>query len=138
MHNASGQPFVTDYSSLPWGTRWTMKWSKVDIAGVVHDKLYRDPNYSRWTAERVWYRVAKSGDHSANRIQAVAGYFGLVLGGWLVKPTGKGCTRLQKIVMGTIEFLFLVLLGLLLYLWMWQATAVYVLAITIFVVKLLV
>ena len=30
-------PFTTDYSSLPWAKRWLVNWSRVDIAGVVHD-----------------------------------------------------------------------------------------------------
>ena len=33
--------FSMDYSSLPWDLRWLVKWDRVDIAGVVHDHLYR-------------------------------------------------------------------------------------------------
>ena len=32
--------------------------------------------------ERVWYRVATSGQHHANWLQAALGFAGLVLGGW--------------------------------------------------------
>ena len=29
---------VTDYSSLPWGTRWRLHWSRVDVTGVVVER----------------------------------------------------------------------------------------------------
>ena len=77
----------TDYSSLPWGFRWLINWSRVDVAGVVHDHLYRkypeDPRFpSRWTMDVVWFRIARSGQHRANWLQACLGLAGIVLGGW--------------------------------------------------------
>ena len=53
--------FVTDYSSIPTQFQWVVKWSKVDIAGVVHDFLYQDTNCSRKVADDVWRELAKSG-----------------------------------------------------------------------------
>lgn len=96
--------FKTDFSSIPRLGRWLVKWSKVDIAGVVHDWLYRDKyrNYgfdsvfyllpfvgddneghiARREADWVWYLVALSGEHGANPLQAALGWMGLRLGGW--------------------------------------------------------
>ena len=96
--------FRTDYSSIPRLGRWLVRWSKVDIAGVVHDWLYRDhyrnhgfdsvfnlipfvgngqEGYeARLAADWVWYLVALSGEHSANPFQATMGWIGLRLGGW--------------------------------------------------------
>ena len=82
-----GRGSPTDYSSLPWGLRWLVNWSRVDVSGVVHDDLYRKckPQCSfscRLEMERVWCRVARSGQHRANWLQAGLGFAGLVLGGW--------------------------------------------------------
>ena len=30
----------TDFSTIPWYGRFLVRWSRVDIAGVVHDYLY--------------------------------------------------------------------------------------------------
>ena len=97
--------FKTDYSSIPRLGRWLVRWSKVDIAGTVHDWLYRDKyrNYgfdsvfyllpfigtdnegyeARKDADWVWYLVALSGEHGANPLQAALGWAGLRLGGWI-------------------------------------------------------
>ena len=78
--------FVTDYSSLPWGTRWLMHWSRVDVAGVVHDYLYRCgagvPSYTKAHADRIWRSVALSGDRRAWWHQAWLGWIALRLFGW--------------------------------------------------------
>lgn len=79
--------FVTDYSSIPWGARWVMHWSKVDVAGVVHDWLYAKAYNSKLTrrqTDMIWQDIARSGEHKANRFQAAAGWLGLRIGG--------GCT----------------------------------------------
>lgn len=75
---------VTDYSSFPWWASWVVHWSKVDIAGVVHDQLYVTALRSKWEADRLWFRIAISGKHRANRFQASLGWLGLMLGGWYV------------------------------------------------------
>ena len=85
-------PPPTDYSSLPWGFRWLINWSRVDVAGVVHDHLYKqyplDPRFpSRWDMDLAWFRIATSGQHRANCIQAALGLAGIVLGGWWVIRT---------------------------------------------------
>lgn len=78
--------FVTDYSSLPWGTRWLMHWSRVDVAGVVHDYLYRCgedvPVYTKAHADKIWRSVAVSGDRRALCYQAWLGWIALRLFGW--------------------------------------------------------
>ncbi len=84
--------FVTDYSSIPWYGRFLVRWSKVDVAGVVHDYLYRDGAVlieqgqevvlgnapeARQRADAIWSRVARSGERSANRVQAWVGFTAL-------------------------------------------------------------
>ncbi len=68
--------FVTDYSSLPFGTRWVVHWSRVDVASVVHDYMYRNdavlpsPDWNRRRIDRAWRTIALAGDRHANCIQA--------------------------------------------------------------------
>ena len=92
--------FHTDYSSLPWGLRWLVNWERVDIAGVVHDHLYRTtPSLtyrSRWEADLIWFRLARSGGHRANWLQAALGLAGLYLGACWVKPAWSKCTWQHK------------------------------------------
>ena len=73
--------FDTDYSSIPSCLHWIVRWSKVDVAGVVHDWLYRRGNLTRWDADKVWRLVARSGPHSANWLQAWTCWLGLWLFG---------------------------------------------------------
>ena len=72
--------FVTDYSSVPQAFAWLVRWSRVDVAGVVHDYLYRVGGVTRKEADLIWRKVAKAGDHSANRVQAWLGWAGLRIG----------------------------------------------------------
>lgn len=74
--------FTTDYSSIPVFASWIVRWSRVDIAGVVHDYVYRIKKYSRHRADAIWYKVAISGEHRANRLQAIVCWAGLRLFGW--------------------------------------------------------
>ena len=72
--------FVTDFSSIPLGF---IKWSKVDIAGVVHDWLYSMSvdGFDRCRADDVWCQLAGSGRHHANPLQRLFGWWGLRLFG---------------------------------------------------------
>jgi hypothetical protein len=74
--------FVTDYSSIPWIFRFIVRWSKVDIAGVVHDWLYYTGSRSQAEADRLWRLIARAGQHRANALQAWLGWLGLRIGGW--------------------------------------------------------
>ena len=79
--------FVTDYSSLPWGTRWLVHWSRVDVAGVVHDYLYRrgvtvPDTHTKAQSDRIWRWISLSGDRRAWRHQAWLGWLALRLFGW--------------------------------------------------------
>jgi hypothetical protein len=74
---------VTDFSSIPWFGRFLVRWSRVDLAGVVHDRLYQDGNRSRAYADRVWRLVARAGERRANALQAWIGWFALRVGGWM-------------------------------------------------------
>ena len=123
--------FCMDYSSLPWGLRWLMNWDRVDIAGVAHDYLYRTkPRFTyrtRWEADLVWFRIARSGGHGANWLQAALGLVGLYLGACWVKPARPKCTWRHKTVMAIVDFLLLGLLSWALcewQLWLWMLIAV--------------
>lgn len=72
--------FVTDYSSIPWFGRWLVRWSKVDVAGVVHDYLYQVGGMSRKRADDIWRIVAMSGAHHASPAQAWLAWTALRLG----------------------------------------------------------
>ena len=97
--------FVMNYSSLPWGTRWLIHWTRVDIAGVVHDYLYSEDkrDYSRRRADWIWFRVALSGCRRAFPHQAVLGLIALLLFGWMLKATGSGCSWRAKLITGLVE-----------------------------------
>ena len=73
--------FITDYSSIPWFGRFVVRWSKVDIAGVIHDWLYVNGILNRPEADEVWKVTAKSGSHRANAAQAWICWFSIRLGG---------------------------------------------------------
>ena len=49
----------------------------MDIAGVVHDYLYRTGELSRSDADKIWRLVALKGTHHANRLQAWVCWAGL-------------------------------------------------------------
>ena len=74
---------ITDFSSIPWFGRMLVRWSKVDIAGVVHDRYYQTGTIKRSRADAVWRMVAMAGTHHANAVQAWIGWLALRLGGWL-------------------------------------------------------
>ena len=71
----------TDFSSIPWFGRMLVRWSKVDIAGVVHDWYYQTGTTTRSRADAVWRIVAMAGTHRANAFQAWVGWFALRVGG---------------------------------------------------------
>ena len=75
---------LTDFSSIPWFGRILVRWSKVDIAGVVHDWLYRTAFTSRTRSDKIWRLVAVAGEHHANTLQAWVGWLALRVGGWVV------------------------------------------------------
>ncbi len=72
----------TDFSTIPWYGRILVRWSRVDIAGVVHDYLYHTQEFSRGRADRIWRLCAVSGGHSASPCQAWVGWLALRVGGW--------------------------------------------------------
>ena len=113
--------FCMDYSSLPWGLRWLVNWDRVDIAGVVHDYLYRTaPTFtyrSRWEADLKWFRLARSGRHCANWLQAALGLAGLHLGACWTMPARPKCTWQHKAVIAIVDLLLLGLAAWLLCKW---------------------
>ena len=76
--------FETDFSSIPAFARSFIDWSRVDIAGVVHDFLYWCPQegFSRKRADDVWRRIAAAGASRANSLQQWLGWAGLRMIGW--------------------------------------------------------
>jgi len=74
---------VTDFSSIPWYGRILVRWSKVDIAGVVHDWYYQTGAASRARADEIWRLLAVAGTHHANAFQAWVGWLALRIGGWI-------------------------------------------------------
>ncbi len=81
------QGFNTDFSSIPWFARFVVDWSKVDVAGVVHDYLYTVAGSDKYGCNRasidmVWYRIAVSGQRRANLLQAAVCWFFIRLFGW--------------------------------------------------------
>ena len=76
--------FETDFSSLPWGTRWAIHWRRVDVAGVVHDFLYwcPQPTVSRRRADDIWREIAAVGQRHAMPHQAWGGWLALRVFGW--------------------------------------------------------
>ena len=74
---------TTDFSTIPWFGRVLVRWSRVDIAGVVHDYLYHKQTFTRSKADRIWRLCAVSGNHSANCCQAWIAWFALKVGGWV-------------------------------------------------------
>ncbi len=74
--------FPTDFSSYPWFSRLLVRFDRVDIAGVVHDRLYYEGKVTRAEADKIWRDVAMAGQHAANPVQAWLSWFGLRLGGW--------------------------------------------------------
>ena len=78
--------FITDFSSIPLGLRWTIHWKRVDLAGVVHDWLYaiaKNGGRERMEVDWIWWDVALSGKRGvtrANRFQAAAGWLGIKSG----------------------------------------------------------
>ena len=74
---------LTDFSSIPWYGRILVRWSKVDLAGVVHDWYYQTGATSRAKADAIWRLMAVAGTHHANVIQAWIGWLALRVGGWV-------------------------------------------------------
>lgn len=75
--------FDTDFSSYPWFTRVLVRFDRVDVAGVVHDYLYREGNRTRAEADRVWRLIAEHGERSANKVQSWLSWAGIRAGGWV-------------------------------------------------------
>lgn len=75
--------FSTDFSSIPQCFAWVVRWSRVDVAGVVHDYCYRTRRYSRWRSDRIWRKLAQHGSHGANPLQAWTCWLALRLAGWM-------------------------------------------------------
>lgn len=72
--------FQTDYASGP--AQLVVRFSRVDIAGVVHDWMY-SMQHDRRLADEVFYAVAITGQHCANKLQARTCWLALRAFGWI-------------------------------------------------------
>ena len=79
--------FVTDFSSIPTPLHWVVGWSQVDVAGVVHDFLYRDTSCPRAIADDVWWELARSGLSSVGQCRAWLCWMILRGCGWYCRRT---------------------------------------------------
>lgn len=72
--------FDMDYSSIPTVIQWIVHWTKVDIAGVMHDWLYRHGHFSsRRYVDWIWWKIARRGERHANWLQASLCWLGMRL-----------------------------------------------------------
>ena len=96
--------FPTDYSSDPIGL---MDWSTVDIAGVVHDWLYRKqfPPLSRRQDDAIWFEIARSGIRRSPYPLAILGWLGMRIFGWRHKA---GYPLRWKIIMGSLNVVLVI------------------------------
>ena len=113
-------PFVTDYSSIPTLLSWVVRWSRVDIAGVVHDWLYRYGERPRKDADEVWWLVARSGKNRANSLQA--GLCWVALRGFGV-PTWNGYCEHNKATREKVPLWTVLPLGVALFVVLWILTS---------------
>ena len=83
--------FETDFSSIPALARSFIDWSRVDIAGVVHDFLYWCPQecIDRKRADVIWREIAGAGERHANWLQRWLGWADLRIGGWWAFRTAR-------------------------------------------------
>lgn len=97
--------FVTDFSSVPALARPFIRWSKVDVAGVVHDYLYwcRHTDATRRHADAVWRELAGAGRHSLGTVNKWIGWCGLFVGGWWVHRKARQATPEQITARGCPE-----------------------------------
>ena len=104
----------TDFSSIPSIGRAIIKWSRVDIAGVVHDWLYAEGDKtSRARADRIWRLVAMAGDHHANAFQAWIGYlalrgYGAIAWAGHRKTKAAWCIAITEAALSTLFLLSLI------------------------------
>jgi hypothetical protein len=84
--------FETDYSSVPGPAWFVGRFDQHDIAGVVHDALYRW-GAPRAAADRVWRIIARSGKRHVNAVQGFLGWAGLRVGGWVAWRRYSGAVQ---------------------------------------------
>ena len=62
----------------------------MDVAGVVHDYLYRHPkNTTRAEDDRIWWLLARSGKWRADPVQAALCWLALRGFGWTSRPAAR-------------------------------------------------
>jgi hypothetical protein len=75
--------FDTDWSSIPIPALLIMGDStRYDIAGIVHDWLYR-VGAPRRESDRAWRLIARSGAQHVSAVRGFLGWAGLRIGGWV-------------------------------------------------------
>ena len=102
--------FETDFSSIPTPLQFFVRWSRVDVAGVVHDFLYRDTNCPREAADAIWWELARSGDHRASSFRAWVCWLMLRgFGGWSRQssPEHRVMPFLSAVLVGAVLLVLL-------------------------------
>ncbi|QDT89282.1 DUF1353 domain-containing protein [Gimesia algae] len=72
--------FSSDFSSLPLLSQILIDSARVDLAGVIHDRLYVTGQFTRCETDTIWRLMAQSGECHANLFQAWLGWLLIRLG----------------------------------------------------------
>ena len=72
--------FVSDFRSLPRVIQILIDPARVELAGVIHDRLYATGQFTRCETDTIWRLTAQSGGSYANPFQAWLGWLLIRLG----------------------------------------------------------
>tara|TARA_R110001592_G_scaffold217314_2_gene471039 strand:- start:31059 stop:31457 length:399 start_codon:yes stop_codon:yes gene_type:complete len=72
--------FVSDFRSLPRVIQVLIDPARVQLAGVIHDRLYATGQFTRCETDTIWRLTAQSGGSHANSFQAWLGWLLIRLG----------------------------------------------------------
>ncbi len=72
--------FVSDFRSLPRVIQILIDPARVQLAGVIHDRLYATGQFTRCETDTIWRLTAQSGGSHANSFQAWLGWLLIRLG----------------------------------------------------------
>ncbi|WP_417378440.1 DUF1353 domain-containing protein [Gimesia sp.] len=72
--------FVSDFRSLPRVIQILIDPARVDLAGVIHDRLYATGQFTRCETDTIWRLTARAGASRANLFQSWLGWLLIRLG----------------------------------------------------------
>ncbi|WP_417392543.1 DUF1353 domain-containing protein [Gimesia sp.] len=88
--------FVSDFSSLPRLNQILIDTARVELAGVIHDRLYATGQFTRCESDTIWRRTAQSGESHANLLQAWLGWLLIRLGARFAWNRARKKSRLLR------------------------------------------